>query len=177
MLDMDVIKLPNERNIVRCYGWTQGEFPCRLLAHLSLVRMRTNPPICRGNIMGVGFFCANQLLSIFSNQAHLLTCSSLLPRMKFQTNIGSLESSTDLNLLMIGTCRLTILSGSMKVQRFMSTALHIRANCHNVIGWWLVLTYMQTPPIHYYLEFSGLAAYMETHLRRSIIQFSVVFSL
>ena len=45
----------------------------------------------------------------------------------------------------------------------MSTALHILADHHNVVGWWLVLNYMRTPPIHYYLDCSGQAAYMETH--------------
>ena len=28
-----------------------------------------------------------------------------------------------------------------------------------------MLNYMQTPPTHYYLEFSGQVAYMETHLK------------
>ena len=37
----------------------------------------------------------------------------------------------------------------------MSTVLHILANHQNVVGWWLVLKYMQTPPTHYFLESSG----------------------
>ena len=32
----------------------------------------------------------------------------------------------------------------------------------NVVGWWLVLNYKQTPPIHYYLESSGPEVHMET---------------
>ena len=42
-------------------------------------------------------------------------------------------------------------------------ALHILADYHNVIEWQLVLNYMRTPPIHYYLASSGQAACMETH--------------
>ena len=45
----------------------------------------------------------------------------------------------------------------------MSTDLHVLAGHQIVLGWWLVLNYMQTPPTHYYLESSGRAAYMETH--------------
>ena len=44
----------------------------------------------------------------------------------------------------------------------MCTALHILADCQNVIGWRLALNYMYTPPTYYYLESSGQAAYMET---------------
>ena len=33
--------------------------------------------------------------------------------------------------------------------------LHILADCHNVVGWRLVLNYMQTPPTHHYLDSSG----------------------
>jgi hypothetical protein len=33
--------------------------------------------------------------------------------------------------------------------------LHILADYHNVVGWQLVLNYMQTPPTHYYLDSSG----------------------
>ena len=40
-------------------------------------------------------------------------------------------------------------------------ALHILADRQNVVGWWLVLNYMQ-PPNHYYLESSGQATYTET---------------
>jgi hypothetical protein len=39
-------------------------------------------------------------------------------------------------------------------------ALHILADYHNVIGLWLVLSYMQTPLTHYFLESSGRATYM-----------------
>ena len=31
-----------------------------------------------------------------------------------------------------------------------------------VVGWWLVLNYMRTPPTHYFVEPSGQATYMET---------------
>ena len=44
-----------------------------------------------------------------------------------------------------------------------STALHILAGRHNVVGWQLVLNFMETPPTHYYLDSSGQATYMETH--------------
>ena len=40
---------------------------------------------------------------------------------------------------------------------------HILADNQNVVGWQLVLNYMQTPPTHYYLESSEQAAYMKTH--------------
>ena len=42
-------------------------------------------------------------------------------------------------------------------------ALHILMDCHNVIGWWLMLNHMRTLPTYYYLESSGQATYMETH--------------
>jgi hypothetical protein len=45
----------------------------------------------------------------------------------------------------------------------MSTALHILVDHQNVVEWWLVLYYMQTPPTHYYLELSGRVAYMKTY--------------
>ena len=41
--------------------------------------------------------------------------------------------------------------------------LHILADHHNVVGWWLVLKYMWTPPTHYYLESSEQAVDMENH--------------
>jgi hypothetical protein len=42
-------------------------------------------------------------------------------------------------------------------------ALHILTDRHNVVGWWLVLNYMRTPPTHYCLEYIGRVAYTETH--------------
>ena len=42
-------------------------------------------------------------------------------------------------------------------------ALHILADRCNVVGWWLMLNYVQTLPTHFYLESSGRATYMETH--------------
>lgn len=45
----------------------------------------------------------------------------------------------------------------------MSTTLHILANRHNVSRWWLVLNYVRTPPMHYYLKSSGQATYLEAH--------------
>ena len=42
-------------------------------------------------------------------------------------------------------------------------ALHILADHQNVVGWWFVLFYMQTPSTHYFLGFRGRATYMETH--------------
>ena len=32
-----------------------------------------------------------------------------------------------------------------------------------MVGWRLVLNYMQTPPTHCYLELGGRVAYMEAH--------------
>ena len=37
----------------------------------------------------------------------------------------------------------------------MSTSLHIVADCQHVVGWWLALKYVQTPPTDYFLESSG----------------------
>ena len=42
----------------------------------------------------------------------------------------------------------------------MSTALHILIGHHNVVGWWLVVIYLRTPPIQCYLECSGRVAYI-----------------
>ena len=47
---------------------------------------------------------------------------------------------------------------------YVSTALHVLAACLNVVGWWVVFNYMQTPLTLYFLESSGQAAYMETDL-------------
>ena len=44
-------------------------------------------------------------------------------------------------------------------------ALHIRVDCHNVIGWRLGLKSMRTPPTHYFLESSGRAAFIGTMTR------------
>ena len=38
-----------------------------------------------------------------------------------------------------------------------------------VVGWWLVLNYMETSPTPYYQEFSGQAAHMETHPQHTIL--------
>jgi hypothetical protein len=46
----------------------------------------------------------------------------------------------------------------------MSIALHILVAHHNVVGWRLVLIYLQTPPNHYYLESSGRVAYIRNSL-------------
>jgi hypothetical protein len=54
----------------------------------------------------------------------------------------------------------------MEVQQPVSMALHILADRWNVVGWQLVLNYMQTPPTHYYLECSGKATYMKLTLSR-----------
>ena len=44
-------------------------------------------------------------------------------------------------------------------------ALHILADSQNVVGWWLVLNSMQTPPTHYSLESSGQEVYIgEIHV-------------
>ena len=51
----------------------------------------------------------------------------------------------------------------------MSMALHILVGHHNVVGWWLVLIYMRTPPLHFYLESSGQVAYMETHQKHKTL--------
>ena len=45
----------------------------------------------------------------------------------------------------------------------MSKALHILVDCQNVVGWWLVLNYVQRPPTLYFLESHGLVANVETH--------------
>ena len=56
-----------------------------------------------------------------------------------------------------------------RVSIHVSTTLHILANRQNVVGWRLVLNYMQTPPTHYYLESSGQAAHMNTHPKLNAI--------
>ena len=43
----------------------------------------------------------------------------------------------------------------MTVYQPVCTTLYILVDHHNVVGWRLVLNYMQTPPTHYYLESSG----------------------
>ena len=51
-----------------------------------------------------------------------------------------------------------------------SLAAHVHSPPHSSgsaeRGWMTatILNYMQTPPTHYYIESSGPAAYMETHL-------------
>jgi hypothetical protein len=81
--------------------------------------------------------------------------------MELYTDIGSLESSTGLNPSVTGTCRsIFFCSGRMEVRQPVSMALRILADRWNVVGWQLVLNYMQTPPTHYYLECSGQAIYM-----------------
>ena len=51
-------------------------------------------------------------------------------------------------------------------------ALHILVSHQNVVGWQLVLIYMRTPPTHYYLEPSGRAAWMETHLISATLDYT-----
>jgi hypothetical protein len=50
----------------------------------------------------------------------------------------------------------------MKVQRPCALPSTFLVDCRNVVGW-LVVNCVQTPSTHYYLEFSGHAAYMKTH--------------
>jgi hypothetical protein len=50
----------------------------------------------------------------------------------------------------------------------MSVALHILADGSNLVGWQLMLDYMQTPLTQYFLESSERAAYMETHPKYAI---------
>ena len=45
----------------------------------------------------------------------------------------------------------------------MSTALHILVDRQNLVGWWLVVNYMQIPPTPIFLEFGEQVAYMEIH--------------
>ena len=42
-------------------------------------------------------------------------------------------------------------------------ALHILVDRQNVVGWVVVLNYMRTPLIHYYIKSSVQPGYMETH--------------
>ena len=42
-------------------------------------------------------------------------------------------------------------------------ALHILVGNYNVVGWWLQLIYISTPPTHHYVESSEQVAYMKTH--------------
>ena len=51
----------------------------------------------------------------------------------------------------------------MEVWRHVSMALHILADLHNVVGWWLALNYMRTHATNYYLETSEQSAYVEPH--------------
>ena len=53
----------------------------------------------------------------------------------------------------------------MEDQWPVSTALHILVDYDNVVGWRLVLNYMQTTPTNYYLESSVRAAYVGLTLR------------
>ena len=57
-----------------------------------------------------------------------------------------------------------VFGGCREVERPKATALHILVGPHNVVSWLPLLIYMRTPPTHYYLESSGRATYMETHL-------------
>ena len=43
-------------------------------------------------------------------------------------------------------------------------APHILAVHHVMMGWWLMLNYMGTPPTHYILEFGQRLAYMKLTL-------------
>ena len=102
---------------------------------------------------GVQFRSTNQLLSSSLMRAHLLTSSSMVnapPPPK--TNLQSFGDSH----LQVKKC----FNGCMEFQRPMSMVLHILVGHQNVVGWWLVLIYMQTPPTHYYLESRGRAVYM-----------------
>ena len=47
-------------------------------------------------------------------------------------------------------------------------ALHILADGSNLVGWRLMLDYMQTPMTQYFLESSERAAYMETRPKCAI---------
>ena len=71
---------------------------------------------------GVRFICANQLLPPSQIWATLLTSSSWLPRMEFQTNIGSLGPSTGLKPSVTNTCMLRLFNGHKEVQRHVSMA-------------------------------------------------------
>ena len=103
----------------------------------------------------IAFVCATQLLP-FSTYPGLLTSLILL-----------LFKPVFIPLV-IGTCRLKIFSGHMEIQRPMSMALHILADGSNLVGWRLMLDYMQTPMTQYFLESSERAAYMETRPKCAI---------
>ena len=52
-------------------------------------------------------------------------------------------------------------------------ALHILAAHQNVVGWQLVLNYMQTLPTHYFLESSRRVAYMKLILSSARVSHSI----
>jgi hypothetical protein len=62
------------------------------------------------------------------------------------TKVGSLDHRSS-NPLVTDTCRL----------RSVLTVCWL-------VSWWLVLTYVRTPPTHCYLESSGQTTYVETYL-------------
>ena len=49
-------------------------------------------------------------------------------------------------------------------------ALHILTYRHHVVGWQLMLNYMQTPLTHYSLESSRQATYMKTRANPNVIK-------
>ena len=69
---------------------------------------KDKPALIQREFDGVGFICANQLLSSSQIRAPLLTSCSQLTRMEFHINIVSLVSSTSHNHLVTNTCRLKI---------------------------------------------------------------------
>jgi hypothetical protein len=63
---------------------------------------------------------------------------------------------------MTGTCRLKVLYlAHESLAACVSAPPPILEGHQNVVGWQFVLNYIQTPPIHYYLEYSGQATYKE----------------
>ena len=57
----------------------------------------------------------------------------------------------------------------MDIWQHVSTALHILAYHQNVVNWRVLLNYMRTPLIQYYLESSRKASYMETQISKFIL--------
>ena len=57
----------------------------------------------------------------------------------------------------------------MDIWQHVSTALHILGYHQNVVNWRVLLNYMRTPLIQYYLESSRKASYMETQISKFIL--------
>jgi hypothetical protein len=129
-----------------CRPWCsfyKGKCSCRVLASYNFGGNKYKPAKCGWHLVGKGLYVSTSYSYLLKFHDALLTSSYMLNPLSPSKTI---------------------------LHTFGDRHLRVRTrvvDAWNVVGWRLVLIYVQTSLTNYYIEFGGWATYMESNLRVS----------